>query len=140
MHILSVIIILLKDMVNNMRDLKRISIIWGLLLFAIFAVLTFFALKWKFKNEPYFKLEELIVSKTKSSFEMNHSYPNRDNYVIVPASELKANGMIDELKVENDECDGYVKVYNNGVMEYTGYIKCNNYTSKDYDKYMNSSK
>lgn len=123
-----------------MKELRRISIIWGLLLLSIFLLLTFFALKWKFKNEPYFKLEELLVEKTKSYFEMNHTYPSKDNHVIIPISELKEYNMIDEAKVNDDNCDGYVRVYNEGVIKYTGYIKCNNYTSKDYDKYINKDK
>ena len=118
-----------------MKELKRISIIWGLLLFTIFALLTFFALKWKHKTEPFFKLEDLIVEKTKSYFEMNHTYPTKDNYVIIPLSELKEHEMIEDFKVGEEECDGFVRVYNEGVIKYTGYIKCDSYTSKDYDKY-----
>ena len=120
-----------------MKDLKKISIIWGLLLFLIFSFLTFFALKWKAKTTPYFKLEEELVSKTKSYYEMNHSYPAEGNYVIIPYQELKENNMIGELKTNDDECDGYVRVEKNGVIEYKAYIKCNHYTTKDYDKYIN---
>lgn len=120
-----------------MKELKKISIIWGLLLLVIFSLLTFFALKWKAKNSPYFKLEEQLVAKTKSYYEMNHSYPTKDNYVIIPFEELRENNMIDELKIDDDECDGYVKVQNNGVIEYNAYIKCNHYTTKDYEKYTN---
>ena len=118
-----------------MKELRRISIIWGLLLLAIFVTLTFFALKWKSKNEPYFNQEKILVSKTKSYYEINHSYPNKGDYVIITFEELKNNQMLDELKVNEDTCDGYVKVENNNVIEYTAYIKCNNYTSKDYEKY-----
>lgn len=120
-----------------MKELRRISIIWGVLLLAIFVTLTFFALKWKSQNEPYFNLEKLIVSKTKSYYEMNHTYPNKGEYVIITFDELKANEILDELKVNDENCDGYVKVENKNVIEYTGYIKCSNYTSKDYEKYSN---
>ena len=118
-----------------MKELKKISIIWGLLLLLIFGLLTFFALKWKTKTTPYFKLEEELVSKTKSYYEINHAYPTNGNHVNITYQELKDNNMIGELKTENDECDGYVKVENKGVIDYKAFIKCNNYTTKDYDKY-----
>ena len=121
-----------------MKELKRISIIWGLLLLVIFSLLTFFALKWKVKNEPYFELEKTLVSKTKSYYEMEHSYPIKGNSVIISLDDLKNSDMIEELRVDDDVCDGYVIVENTGVIEYHAYIKCNNYTSKDYDKNINS--
>ena len=46
--------------------------------------------------------------------------------------------MIESLKKDDDECDGFVKVTKNNVVEYNAYIKCNNFTSKDYDKYINN--
>jgi len=118
-----------------MKELRRISIVWGLLLLAIFVALTFFALKWKSKNEPYFNLEKVMVAKTKSYYEINHQYPSKGNYVIIKYDELKANDMIDELKVNDDNCDGYVKVENTNVIEYNAFIKCGNYTTKNYEKY-----
>lgn len=122
-----------------MKELKRISIIWGLLLLLIFTTLTFFALKWKMKTKPYFDLEDLIVSKVKSYYEQDHMYPNKDDYVIINYSEIKDKTDIEELKVGDDTCDGYIKVENDGVIKYKGYIKCEHYTSKDYDKYKSST-
>lgn len=118
-----------------MKELRRISIIWGLLLFLIFSALTFFGLKWKKKTEPYLKLEETLVEKTKSYYETNHSYPNKDEEVKITYNELKEHDVYNELKNNEDECDGYVLVTNNGVINYKGFIKCNNYTSKNYDKH-----
>ena len=118
-----------------MKELKRISIIWGLLLFLIFAALTFFALQWKAKTGPFFDLEKTMVSKTKSYYESQHSYPQKGQSVNITFEELKNANMLEELKVNAETCEGYVKVENNGVIEYTAYIKCNSYTTKDYDKY-----
>lgn len=117
-----------------MKELKRISIIWGLLLFLIFSVLTFFGLQWKKKTEPYLKLENTLVEKTKSYYETNHSYPNRGEKVKITYNELKENNVYNELKMNDFECDGYVIVTNEGVINYKAYIKCQDYTSKDYDK------
>ena len=120
-----------------MKELKRISIIWGLLLFLIFGALTFFALQWKAKTSPFFDLEKEMVSKTKSYYESEHSYPAKGQSVNITFEELKNANMLEELKANDETCEGYVKVENNGVIEYTAYIKCNSYTTKDYDKYLN---
>ena len=120
-----------------MKELKRISIIWGLLLFVIFAALTFFALQWKSKNGPYFELEKTLISKTKSYYESEHSYPAKGQSVTITFQELKNSNLLEELKVNDDVCDGFVIVENNGVIDYKAYIKCNNYTTKDYDKNSN---
>ena len=83
---------------------------------------------------PYFDLEKTLISKTKSYYESEHSYPAKGQSVKVTFDELKNANLIEELKVNDDTCEGYVKVENNGVIEYKAYIKCNNYTTKDYDK------
>ena len=118
-----------------MKELRRLSIIWGLLLFAVFSLLTFFALKWKFKTEGYFKLEDKLVNITKSYFETKYSYPKEGEEIIVSYKELKEKELLTELKKDEDECDGYVLVSNKGVIDYKGYIKCSNYTTKDFDKH-----
>lgn len=116
-----------------MKELKRISIIWGLLLFVIFAALTFFALQWKAKTTPFFELEKELVAKTKSYYESEHSYPAKGQKTKITYEELKNANMIEELKANNENCDGYVIVENSGVVEYKAYIKCDSYTTKDYD-------
>jgi len=117
-----------------MKQLKIISIVWGLLLLAIFSVLTYFALQWKAKIYPYLLKEDEIVEKTKSYYESNHSYPNKGEEVIITFDELKEHNVLEELKVNDDSCTGYVIVKNTGVIDYKGYIKCENYTSKDYEQ------
>ena len=118
-----------------MKELKKISIIWGLLLFIIFAALTFFALQWKAKTAPFFELEKTLVSKTKSYYETENSYPIKGESKIITFEALKNANMMEELKVNNENCEGYVRVENTGVIEYKAYIKCEGYTTKDYDKY-----
>ncbi len=122
-----------------MKELKRISIIWGLLLFAIFSLLTFFALKWKTKTNGYFELENKLVSNTKSYFESKYSYPNQGEKKIITFNELKENNIIDEIKYNDDNCDGYTLVTYDKVIDFKGFIKCNNYTTKDYEKYINNN-
>ena len=49
--------------------------------------------------------------------------------------ELKDSGLIKDLKVNNDKCDGYVIVKKNQlVYEYKGFVKCKEYKTKNYSE------
>ena len=62
-------------------------------------------------------------------------YPEENDSVKITYSEMKENSFIEELKKEDDTCDGYVIVKSNGtVFSYKGYVTCPNYTTKDYEK------
>lgn len=115
-----------------MDELRRISIIWGAILVIIFSVLTFFGIRWKNKTSPYFALEDKLVKETKSYFESKYNYPNSNETIKITLDELKENQIIDEFKVLDDECNGYVNVTYNKVIDFKGFIKCNEYTTKGY--------
>ena len=117
-----------------METVKKLSYVWAIIMILIFSFLTYFAMKWKGKYQGYFDLEEKLVSVTQSYFESNHAYPEGSDVVIIKLYELKENNVIDELSYNNDSCNGYVEVKNKGVMEYKGYIKCENYTTKGYQE------
>ena len=123
-------------MVINMKQLKTISVVWGLLILVVFTCLTIFALKWKKDIYPYTLLEDKLVTATKKFYEQNYSYPAKGSSIYITYDELKENEMIDELKKDDDTCTGLVKVTMNNVVEYKAYIKCDKYTTKDYDKYI----
>ena len=117
-----------------MKKLIRIAILWGLILIAIFSMLTILGLKWKAKTSGYFDIENRLVSVTKTYFEQGHAYPTGSGVVTITSDELKNNNLIEDLTVNDDTCTGYVTVKNNGVIAYTAYIKCNNYTTKGYQE------
>ncbi len=119
-----------------MKQLKTISIVWGLIIIVLFVTLTFFALKWKNQVYPYTELEEKLITTTKKYYESKYQYPAAGESKYISLDELKENNLINSLKKDDDECNGFVKVTMNNVIEYKSYIKCNNYTTKDYDKYI----
>ena len=57
------------------KQLKKISIIWGLMLILVFGTLTTFSLMWKKKNQGYKNLEKELVTKVEGYFEQEHKYP-----------------------------------------------------------------
>ena len=119
-----------------MKQLKTISIVWGLIILVLFSTLTFFAMKWKHDVYPYLELEDKLVSTTKKYYESKYSYPSKGESTYIVLDELKQNNLIEELKKDDEVCDGYIKVSMNNTIEYKAYIKCNNYTTTDYDKYI----
>ena len=119
-----------------MKQLKTISIVWGLIIIILFGTLTFFALRWKNHVYPYTELEEKLITTTKKYYESKYQYPAAGESKYISLDELKENNLIESLKKDDDECNGFVKVTKNNVIEYKSYIKCNNYTTKDYDKYI----
>lgn len=117
-----------------MKEMKKMSIIWGIVLVLIFSGLTWFGLKWKGKYQGYFDLENELVNKTQSYFEINHTYPNDGETIKITLNELKDNNVINELKYQDEVCNGYVEIKNKGIMEYKGYIKCDKYITKGYQE------
>ena len=117
-----------------MSKIKKISIVWGILMVLIFGLLTFLGLKWKEKNQPYFDLEESMITKTQQYFEQYYSYPEGSKQVKITLDELKSYNIIQELSTNDEQCTGYVIVKNEGVMKYNAYIKCQNYQTKGYQE------
>ena len=117
---------------DSIKKMHRISVIWGVVMLLIFTLLTIIALNWKKNNNGYKDLENLLVDKVISYYESKYSYPTGMEVVTISLAELKENNVINELNYNGDVCDGYVNVSFDGVINYRGYIKCNNYMTKGY--------
>ena len=111
------------------NEMKKTSIIWGLLLLLIFGMLTAFGILWKKKNMEYVDAEKKISDLVKSYKDASTVATGET----IPLKELQDLDLIDELKVNDETCDGYVRIENKkGVYEYKGYISCANYSTKGY--------
>lgn len=117
-----------------MKEMRKLTIVWGLVILIIFAGLTTFALLWKDKNRKYKDLEKELAGKVQGYYETKYEYPKGMEVITITKQDLINDQVIENLKIDNDECDGYVDVSNNTVIEYTAYIKCPNYTTKGYNK------
>ena len=115
------------------KQLKKISIIWGLMLILVFGTMTTFSLMWKKKNQGYKNLEKELVTKVEGYFEQEHKYPTGIEVVTIDLKELQEHDIIQELKYNDDICNGYVDVSNDIVIKYKAYIKCNKYQTKGYN-------
>jgi hypothetical protein len=117
-----------------MNRLKKISIIWGIVAFLLFAFLTTMGFIYKDKAQKYKKLEKNLVAITKKYTATDFNFPVNGENVIIKYDELNEAGLIDSLEVDNQKCDGYVTVTFKNVTEYKAYIKCANYTTHGFDK------
>lgn len=117
-----------------MKELKKLSIVWGLLMLGLFILLTTFALVWKSKNAQFEVLENNLKNVAASYYESAHSYPGPGEVIKVSVEELKDAGKIEELTYKGEACQGYVDVINEDVIVFKPYIKCKNYTTKGYSE------
>ena len=117
-----------------MNKLKITWILWGFIMVGIVIALFFLGLAISKKNKPYKKMENEIVEIAKIYVESSTWYPEKGQHIKVKISELIEKKLLDEVVIDKDKCDGYVQVYNNGIIEYKTYLNCKNYTTHGYEK------
>ena len=118
-----------------MKEMKKLSIVWGILLVLIFGMLTAFGILYTKKVKPYKDMEKNLVDLTKKYVEIEFSYTQNGEVTTITLEQLKAVSLIEELKHDDEVCKGYATIKKNGVAyEYKGYVKCNDYTTKGYQK------
>ena len=89
------------------------------------------------RTKPYRKLEDSIVEVMKKYYGQDTNLtklPKNNERVRISIKELKDFGLEINNKVENDTCEGYGVVTGLNVShKYKAYIKCNKYTTKNYE-------
>ena len=114
---------------SSMRQMRRLSIVWGLMLFLIVGLLTTFGIIYNNKNKLYKDMEKSLVAASKKYVDQSFSYPEEGKELQITYTTLKDSGF------NKKECDGYVIVKKkSGVYNYKGYVKCPEYQTKNYAK------
>ncbi len=117
-----------------MKKTNGLFIIWGILVVTLVILLTIIGFILKKTDKTYSKLEEKLVEVAEKYVDAKFLYPSDGFTTKVLASDLIKDDYLDELKIDNDTCDGYVIVSKEMVYKYKAYIKCNKYTTKGYEK------
>ena len=118
-----------------MKKMNVYLIIWGIIIVIIVALLTTFGFLYKDKTKVYKDLERKIVEAEKKYVDAKFLYPQADQVLKNTAEELKEEKYLDNSKVNDEECTGYVEVYLDGtIYTYKSYIKCDNYETKGYEE------
>ena len=116
-----------------MNKMKRMYVIWGMLVVGLFILLTIFGFFYKKKTQVYKELENEIVKAEDRYVDEKFLYPEQNEIVKTKVSTLIDNGYLDSLEVNGEVCEGYATVRKKGaVYDYKGYIKCANYKTKGY--------
>lgn len=118
-----------------MKKMKKVYIIWGVIVVLVFALLTAFGFMYKNKSTIYKDLENRLVDAEKKYVDAKFLYPNNGEPLKITAKEMMDAGFLESMKLESETCEGYAVIQKNGtVFEYKGYVKCKNYTTKGYEK------
>ncbi len=115
-----------------MRKTKILFIIWGILVLGLFSSLTIFGFMLKKINKDYQELEDSLKDIAITYVKDKSLYPEENKEVKITKEELIKDNYLEELKVDNDVCDGYVIVKLEEGFKYSPYIKCKRYTTKGY--------
>lgn len=120
---------------NRMEKMQKYSIIWGIMVVIIVALLTLLGFMYKDKTKVYKDLEKKLVEAEKKYVDAKFLYPQSGETLKTSHEELINERYLDNLKLEDKECSGYVEVYLDGtVYNYKGYVKCDNYETKGYEE------
>ena len=115
----------------NLRRMRLISIIWGLVMFILVAGLTVVGVMYKNNTKKYKEIESTLVEAAKKYLE-DKSLEIDDNIKLLK-EELEPE-IPDDKKESLNECDAYVKVEKKkSTYDYQGYIKCAKYKTKNYE-------
>ena len=121
--------------------MKKITIIWIILILILVFVLTFIGLNVLNRTKPYTSLENTIVEAMKVYYGQDTNLkklPNKNKISKISIEELNNFGLNLSLDVKGDICEGYGIVKSNSLaFTYKSFIKCKNYTTTDYEKYLN---
>lgn len=111
--------------------MKKTMYLWIVLIVGLLVGLTFIGFNTKKSNKIYKDLEKELIKTAQGYYGEQPSLLK--NGAIIIDKELKDYKDSLNLELENDKCEGYVKVKSNmGIFEYKAFIKCNNYTTKGY--------
>lgn len=116
-----------------MDKMKKTTIICISLVILLFIALLSIGIIYKNKSKKYKNLENLLVEKAKTYTATDFNFPLNREEIIITFKEMKNAGIIKNLEIENQKCDGYVIMTFNNVTEYKGYVKCDKYKTHNFD-------
>lgn len=119
--------------------MKNITIVWIVIIMFLISVLSVIGINVTRKQAPYKALENDIVEAMKTYYGQDTNLtklPKNNQIIKITLNELKEFGIRINNAIEKDKCDGYGIVIGKSVShDYKAYIKCENYTTNNYNKY-----
>ena len=115
----------------NLRRMRLISIVWGLVMILLVVGLTVVGIIYKNNTQKYKDAESSLVSSAKKYVEDQSI--EIDSQVKFTKEELDSE-LEEKTKELLSNCDAYVKVEKKkSTYDYKGYIKCEKYKTRNYE-------
>lgn len=109
--------------------MKKISIVWGIIILCIFTLMTILGFKFK-KIENYKALEMNMKNYARKYVNDIKDFKYTEPFKI-NLEDLKKEYQEENFNIKDEECEGYVKVSKYFLgLKYTPYLECTNYKSK----------
>ena len=117
--------------------MRKLTVLWIILIILLLTTLSIIGINVSKRTKPYKALESDIVESMKMYYGQDTNLkklPSKGKTHKVTLDELKSFGITINNKIENDICEGYGIVTGENISHsYKAYIKCNNYTTKNYE-------
>lgn len=117
-----------------MKKNKKLFVIWGILVVALIILLTVIGILLKMQKKDYKTLEDKLRDSAIKYVDNQFLYPDEGDLLRITSDILIEHEFLDELKVNDDICVGYVEIYKEGVYQYKAYLKCNDYKTNGYQE------
>ena len=120
--------------------MKKITILWITLIILLLSGLLFIGINVSKRTKPYTSLENTIVENMKIFYgheENLKKLPSKNKISKISIEELNNFGIKTTLMVNEENSEGYGIVKGKSIgFAYKSFIKCKNYTTPDYEKYL----
>lgn len=115
--------------------MKKLTVMWVIIMTLMFTLVYSIGLSYSKTFKPYRTLEADYVEAAQIYLDMFEIKLNSYQTMEITSDELMSNNILTESSVDGDECTGYVVIKKKLVEnEYKAYIKCQNYTTNDYEE------
>lgn len=113
--------------------MKKMYLAWILIIGGLLLSLIFIGLNINRESKEYRALENDMIEAAQKYILDNYIELSSGESIKLQDDILLRSNVLSSMKAKDEECTGYVKVKNTGSeLESKAYIKCKNYTTKDY--------
>ena len=120
--------------------MRKLTILWIILIVLLLTFLLIIGINVSNRTKPYTTLENNIEENMKVYYgheENLKKLPQNNKISKISMDELNNFGIKTLVEVNGEKCEGYGIVKKKSIaFEYKAFIKCKNYTTSDYEKYL----
>jgi len=117
----------------DLKKMRMISVIWGIVLFVIVVGLTVIGLLYKKQSKEYQVFESEMSQKAMEYMEKKGL--DFEEGLKISLQELEEEGLLEIKPIKDNHCEGYVITKSENKREkYIPYLDCGKYKTSGYEK------